>query len=616
MKINSVKVHNYRSIKDDTFDCDDYTIIIGPNNHGKSNLMRAIRAVLDTESLEPEDFYKGATEAWIEIAFTGLNEKEQTDLKKYLLAPTFDQIRVKANWEKGAGKTKVTLNGYVNWPSHPFFKQMLNATGGDQADELAELVRKSPIASMYAGKKKIAFKDVMESVARYLDENPTEPTEPLLDTWNKFQGLVTNASSKLPSLYFVPAVREVDAEMKLKSTSLFGRIFFDIISSNLEGDTELEALQAALKNAFEELKAEKSALGKIGRLIADEMPLGWGTELSMRVHVEPPTLDELYEQCLSLLVNDGVESHIGDKGHGLQRAMLFAMTKAWAKAINRKEGDTTLPSMVLAIEEPELYLHPHSQSAFLESIKQLAAQADFQVIACTHSPLFVELEEYQKILIVEKCPNDGTQSRQVRGDIFTDKAATKQMFNMGYWLNPDRSRLFFARKVILVEGHTEAAVIPLIANKLNVFDYQVSVIDCGGKFNLQDYITLCSAFKLPYHVIHDEDPVAALVAGNDKRQSDKDKQQSQQRTFTENPKILAAAGNDPSLISMARPDMEGLLGVSGGSSKLSSKPMKAIEFINGKTAEELEANHAALCAVVRAAYAGQATPVIQPAAAA
>ena len=47
------------------------------------------------------------------------------------------------------------------------------------------------------------------------------------------------------------------------------------------------------------------------------------------------------------------------------------------------------------------------------------------------------------------------------------------------WINQDRAELFFAKKVILLEGATEKTVIPYIAKKLGIFKYEYTLIDCG-----------------------------------------------------------------------------------------------------------------------------------------
>ncbi len=76
---------------------------------------------------------------------------------------------------------------------------------------------------------------------------------------------------------------------------------------------------------------------------------------------------------------------------------------------------------------------------------------------------------------------------------------------MVYWINPDRGELFFAKKVILVEGPTDKTVIPNLAKKINVFRYDYTLIDCGGKDCIKLYVNLLNKFKIPYVAVYDKD---------------------------------------------------------------------------------------------------------------
>ena len=58
-----------------------------------------------------------------------------------------------------------------------------------------------------------------------------------------------------------------------------------------------------------------------------------------------------------------------------------------------------------------------------------------------------------------------------------------------------------------VEGETEKVVFPYLADKLECINHEISIIDCGSKFNIPMYIEIANAFKIPYLVVHDEDPI-------------------------------------------------------------------------------------------------------------
>ena len=95
------------------------------------------------------------------------------------------------------------------------------------------------------------------------------------------------------------------------------------------------------------------------------------------------------------------------------------------------------------------------------------------------------------------------QITQCEEDLFDGNQ--KNEWNLSYWINPDRGELFFAEKVILVEGQTDKVILPALANKLGVFKHSYTVIDCGSKQNIPLYIKLMNKFKIPYVSVYDKD---------------------------------------------------------------------------------------------------------------
>ncbi len=83
MIISEVSIHNYRSVRDVTFQPQRMAVLLGPNNHGKSNVLGALEFALST-SAKPEarDFCclrdEGDCELWVELVFRELTEQERT----------------------------------------------------------------------------------------------------------------------------------------------------------------------------------------------------------------------------------------------------------------------------------------------------------------------------------------------------------------------------------------------------------------------------------------------------------------------------------------------------------------------------------------------------------
>lgn len=324
----------------------------------------------------------------------------------------------------------------------------------------------------------------------------------------------------------------------------------------------------------------------------------------------PPEIEKILELGTELHLDDGLLTLAERKGHGLQRAVLFALLRAWAKVVRGAQapgtggGETSRrssESTYFGIEEPELFLHPHAQRQLRRALRDLAASPEHQVFLCTHSTHFVDLDYYQSIAICRKPAADrGTEIRQCTRDLFEGQDAPdrKHRFQMATWVNPDRGELFFAKKVVLVEGETEKVLLPFLGAKLGCLDPDVSIIDCGGKFNLRLYIGIVNAFKIRYCVIHDEDPLSDPVPGDWSAQ----KVAKRQRLFGENAQIEASIDQTIGCIEMMRPDFEGVSDVSSNQGEKKGKTIAALDHFEAATAGDVPPR---LAEIVRHAYRTQ-----------
>jgi CRISPR-associated exonuclease Cas4 len=321
-----------------------------------------------------------------------------------------------------------------------------------------------------------------------------------------------------------------------------------------------------------------SELEQIEKSIAAELG-DWNVRV--QIEVTTPEVEKILELGTELQVDDGVCSSAERKGHGLQRAVLFALLRTWAKVVRKSKTIGTVPrkasqSLVFIIEEPELFLHPQAQRRLSDALKDLSEQEDHQIFICTHSTHFVDLNNYGDIAIVSKpTPTSGTTVRYCKQDLFEgeDAAARKDRFHLAYWINPDRGELFFARKVVLFEGETERVVIPYLAKRRGNFDTEVSLIDCGSKFNLPVYISLLNAFDIPYLVVHDKDPLPDPIPPD----WNADRRAEKQRVFNLNAKIADLVKPGLGSVMMFSPDFEGASGISRTQGEKKGKALAALD---------------------------------------
>jgi CRISPR-associated exonuclease Cas4 len=292
---------------------------------------------------------------------------------------------------------------------------------------------------------------------------------------------------------------------------------------------------------------------------------------TVEIEIVTPELIDLFKDTI-VNIDDSLPTSIDAKGHGLQRALVFAYIRAYAKFIGEtemSEGKGPLFSnFILAIEEPELYLHPNGQRKMFNVIEEIC-KTD-QIILCTHSNFFVNMHNYNNIVVVKRDNNGPTEAYQYIGDIFEaeedeSKKRLRKVFRCLSLFDLSRSEMFFAKKVILVEGDTEKFIIPFCASELVELDkkYDLSannicVVECGGKSNIHIFMRVLNRFEIPYVVLHDVDPISFPEDKSGKT----DKEKAELNIFRENDFIQATLTGNIGKIIRVSPEFENISGVS------------------------------------------------------
>jgi len=117
----------------------------------------------------------------------------------------------------------------------------------------------------------------------------------------------------------------------------------------------------------------------------------------------------------------------------------------------------------LLIEEPEAHLHPQKQNTFFNYLNSLQ-NLGVQIFITSHSPTITAKSDLDNITVLQKKLNNITS--------LALKNSTLSIENKEYlrrFLDVTRSQLFFSNGVILVEGISEALLIPIFADILNEY---------------------------------------------------------------------------------------------------------------------------------------------------
>lgn len=190
------------------------------------------------------------------------------------------------------------------------------------------------------------------------------------------------------------------------------------------------------------------------------------------------------------------------QGTGLQRALLWSTLSVMSEAPGKKKikaaGDA---QKILLIDEPEAFLHPPTVRNARESLYDFALKnPEWQVIATTHSPIFIDLSKDHTTIV--RVDPDVAPQHYVSTDLVSFDEDERKRLKMVRACNPVVNEFFFYKNIVLVEGPTEHLVVMHVAEKLAI---EVHVIDCMGKGNVPLFAHILNHFKMPYIVIHDSD---------------------------------------------------------------------------------------------------------------
>jgi putative ATP-dependent endonuclease of OLD family len=196
---------------------------------------------------------------------------------------------------------------------------------------------------------------------------------------------------------------------------------------------------------------------------------------------------------------------------GTGQQQILALAFAYAFALAFRGGDSNL---VLVIEEPEAYLHPLAQRWVARSIADVAKQG-VQVVLTTHSPAFVDVLNVEGLALIRK--REGrTTARQLTAASLAKycqqhgapKATTASVLPFySTAATPELMSGLFAKRVVLVEGPTEALALPVYLDRLglNVTRDGVAVLAVHGVTNLPKWWRFFTAYEIPTYLIFDND---------------------------------------------------------------------------------------------------------------
>lgn len=502
MKLKKIIIHNFRSIIEESFELENYSLLIGENNSGKTNVITALRCFYEDGGIkftQKNDFPKCGTadnESWVELIFL-TNIDEQQNLK--------DEYKSADNLLKVRKYFKSDDNDLIQ-----------NGQSNIYAYESGQLSK------------------------------------------NLFYGAKNISNAKLGKVLYIPETYKTDDSFKMSGPSPLR----DMINFVMEKVVDKSTTYSNLKQAFSEFNTDFPKESSADGVSLDELKKDinnnvgeWGIKFGLDIN--PLTTDSIVKNLVSHYIEDvqldNQRVDINCFGQGLQRHLIYTLLKVGAKYIEKKsekKKEFSPDFTLILFEEPEAFLHPTQQELLNYNLIKISEDESEQIIITTHSPIFVSKNVESLPSLHKLTRADGkTKIFQINRDeiseLFNENSGLFKKFSdllnndntdskikniiqsKGYgnkegnidlklqeeslkyflWMDSERSCSFFAKHVFICEGATEKVFFDyLISNKW--VDYKCKhlyFLDAMGKFNIHRYMNLFKELGIKHSVIYDSD---------------------------------------------------------------------------------------------------------------
>jgi putative ATP-dependent endonuclease of OLD family len=405
MKLKKLEINGFRCLVDFSIEFDDeLTVIVGENDSGKTSLIDCLNIITETGKVENNDFHYGMNEIsikiWVQYAIYEIKYKRQDD--------------------------SVEIDSFISIPNDEFIgavKEIIDIEGFNDIDFLKLLA--DYLGIKYRSNSNIEnLKNRIINICDNQIHDPQGFEVPKFPNFSKVHLSSTQFEdiSAFFNLLF----------LKKKQLSIWKE---KIVDDKEEASTIEEIVIQRMDDFSSQIKnniIQRGFVSKIKQFISNF------SDIKIETLFEPSKLD--FRSQVIFLEGES-EINLSKKGDGTKRRITMALLEI-KKEDKAQEGSET----IYLFDEPDTHLHVKSQLEMLGIIEGFANNGH-QVICTTHSPFIINAVHPSKVRLLEN--NDGiSKVKHLTTEVDNSNKVLKS-------IGIENTYLFFARKIIIVEGESE-----------------------------------------------------------------------------------------------------------------------------------------------------------------
>ncbi|MFE7582183.1 ATP-dependent endonuclease [Streptomyces gardneri] len=449
MQLSRVRVRNFRNFEDLTIDpFPSPAVIVGENGVGKSNLLAALRLVLDPDLLDrhrvlsADDIHDGGPklaqgiEVSVEVELSGFDD--DLDARSVL---------------DGAIVRLEPLTARLTYLFRPRRRPLRGeaVTAGDSASQ-TDAVEDS---AQQSAKDADAAEDAL-TAADY--------------EWTIFGGTDPGNSMRNVKQYasfsVLPALRDTEQDLGRPERSPLTRLLRELPPA----PENVTQTLATMKQARAQL-ADDSNVKQLTQQLTNRIVALAGPRSGIAPSLDFAGREEDLLRSVRLYIDAAGTRDIARTSTGMANVLYLALLlERLELRRSAAEGEDTL----LAVEEPEAHLHPTLQRhLFFHLLRSLD-----RLMLTTHSPHIAAVTPLTSLVLMHEEGDGVVRAKAVPPSLLEER----ERKDLERYLNVSRAEILFARGIVLVEGVAEAYVVPALAKAagLDLDAYGIVVASIEG----------------------------------------------------------------------------------------------------------------------------------------
>ena len=493
MKVRTISIWNFRSIeKMENIVLSNFTVFIGENNVGKSNILDALYIIYDkiksrshtTKIIHAKTrrYYNRFYMDTQKRLFYDWERDHQLNNETIENNETKFQIQFELTLFEKSNLEKIIINRFRSIPSEIYI--MADPDNSKYRNKYRIKYNKTISNNKFILKGNLGLQLIFTKSQNTILMFDTNNPDMKYKTWPELLSFIV----KHIGFLYIPTIRSSEYLKTVMSNLILVKL------SSLERDMKYKKHFQYIK------KIQKKTLDDLSknltRSISNFLPDVKNIDLSY-----PIDLTEYNSNIRDIIIDDGIPTSLEMKGLGTQNIIIISIMQHIA------EEQTSTKNLVLLVEEPESHLHYDALRKLNIVLRKIPSQNN-QVITSTHSPVFIDRSDLKNNILVKK--NSVTHFN----DLFSIRNA------LGI---KTKNELEKTRIAIIVEGKNDSKILETcikekstILSKL-ISDQQLRIIPIHGINNLSAHCVALDTYMIETFLFLDNDPDTISECDNIKK---------------------------------------------------------------------------------------------------